>query len=236
MPYAGKTIIARDLAREARKYWRNYELTKAVAVALGESKGSVGAWHDNLDSQGVETSRDCGVYQINIPARLIGTDAESALRTDSLDPAVWTPVFENNVERASEMYNAAWVRDGKQDIRRWQAWVAYTSGWATFPYAWVWHHDADGNPVGPWVATGRYIHKAIAGQMNNLVINEKEWTAEVALSYGKKYAAHFGIADGSELAITKDKAGQELLIWHYPAAPSAPPASGDLYPQPNNGV
>src|SRR5207245_595460 len=132
---------------------------------------------------------------------------ESALRTDSLDPAVWTPVFQHSVKLANDYYSAPWERDGHKDIRRWQAWAAYTSGWATFPYAWVWHHDADGNGIGPWVKTGRYIFQAIAGQMNNLIVNEKLWTPEVALTYASKYASRFGITDGSTPYIATDKLG-----------------------------
>ena len=225
MPYAGKQVAARDIAREARNYWQNYELTKAVATCLAESKGSVGAYNDN-DNE----TRDCGAYQINIPGSKVGTATEFNLRTESFEVDTWLEVFQNNVGTAFDMYSRAWVRDGHQDIRRWQAWYAYTTGWAMFPQVWVWRHAKDENdelvPVGPWVPTGRYIHKAIAGQMNNLVVNEKIWTADVALSYGLRYAKHFGIDDGSVLHIEKDKFGRDLLVWKYPKSPTSPPADG----------
>ena len=237
MPYAGKQVMARDHAQKARAYWVNYELTKAVATAIAESHLYLGAWHDNLDDQGAVTSRDCGVYQFNIPADKIGTDAELALRSESLDPAVYEPVWAHSVALAKDYYDSPWERHGKRDIRRWQAWAAYTSGWATFPYAWVWHHDADGNPVGPWVATGRYVHKAIAGQMNNLVVNEQLWAPEKALAYAEKYAAHFGVVDGSVPVLVTDKAGNVIVSWKYAAKPGAAPADGaGPYPAPNDGV
>lgn len=237
MPYAGKTLMARNLAREARRHWRNYELTKALATPIAESHLSVGAWHDNLGVGGKVSSRDCGLYQINIPASQIGTPYEAALRTESNDPTIYTPVVTYNVYRALDLYNSPWTRDGSPDIRRWQPWVAYTTGWATFPFAWVWHRDADGNDVGPWVPTGRYIFKAIAGQMNNLVVNEKEWTPEKALEYAGKYAAHFAISDGSVPVLAVDGLGNRVVSWKFAPKPIDPPAPGEsIYPTPNNGV
>ena len=180
MPYAGKTVMTRDNARRLKALtpWRNYTLTEGLAVALGESSNSLGAWHDNDDS------RDCGLYQINIPERLVGTATEFRLRTESKDPLVYDPVWENNIHAALSL----------QEERGWQPWVAYP--WAVFPYAWVWHHE-DGVGVGPWVPTGRYLFKAIAGQMNNMIVNERAWTQKQGLFYAKRYADHFGIKDGS---------------------------------------
>jgi hypothetical protein len=162
---------------------------------------------------------------------------EFALRTESLDPAVYMPVLRNSVKKMYAYYNSPWERNGKLEKRRWQAWMAYTSGWATFPYAWVWHRDIDHNPVGPWLRTGRYIFYAIVGQMNNLVVNEKLWSPEMALTYAKKYAAHFEIKDGSDVYLGKDARGNMIVKWRFAPSPTAPPEDGSgPYPQPNNGV
>lgn len=228
--FAGKTIMARDYAREARRYWQNYDLTKAIAKAGAESHFQLGSWNDNPNG-----FRDCGVDQISIPPSQIGTDEEFKLRTESKDPAVWKPVLTYSVERAWQLYNTPWQRDGQPAIRRWQPWVAYTSGWAMFPYAWVWHHEEDENGdlhgIGPWVPTGRYLFKAIAGQMNNLIVNEKLWTPEKALLYAGKYAAHFGVNDGSKPLLSGG-----IVIWQYPPKPTSTPSGDGIYPVKNNGV
>ncbi len=255
--------------------WRNYELTKSVAVALAESAGSLGAWHDNesllkdcdvnqivlnpelymhmivlnpatgkvrLEDGTTEmhppeseviTSRDCGLFQINLRADDVGTEEEANLRTESIDPLVWQPVMDANVQRARLMYDRAWMRDGKQDIRRWQAWVAYITGWATFPEFWVWRQDADHNPVGPWVKTGRYIQRAIAGQMNRRVMFVGDWGEKEAVYYGKRYARHFGINPDALYWDAKNG----IVGWHVPPAPQAAPSDGvGPRPIPNNGV
>lgn len=229
----GKSLMPRTIGGECYRLtdWRGYELTKAIAVSLGESAGTLGAWHDNLDDSGHVSSRDCGLYQINIPASLIGTSYEEDLRTESLEEEIYQPVLENNIAAALAKYNAPWTRDGKSSKRYWQPWVAYTSGWATFPHAWTWKQTA-GEPTGPWQATGRYIYRAIAGQMNMHVVIQKDWTVESALFYGKRYAAHFGITD-AQLFIMKT----DIVGWHYPPAPSSPPADGiGPRPVPNNGI
>lgn len=234
MPYAGKTVMPRVIAASLyeQTLWRNYELTKGVAVALAESAGSIGAWHDNEDDNGVLKSRDCGLFQINIPASKVDTDYEWALRTESLDPMEWEPVMGENIQTAELMYNREWVRNGKSDMRRWQAWVAYNTGWATFPEFWVWR-QVDGEPVGPWVRTGRYIQKAIAGHMNSIVIYRGTWDLDVAFSYGKKYAAHFGV----DTTLMKKDVRQGILGWNVPAMPVDPPEDGiGPRPVPNNGV
>jgi len=229
--YAGKTIMPREIAEVARAQgWFDHELTKAIATALAESKGSLGAWHDNYESDGTTLrSRDCGLYQINIPASKVGTDYENNLRTDSMDEEVWRPVLVANVERARALYDTRWTGNRK---RRWQPWVAYTTGWATFPEWWVWRHDADKQPVGPWVKTGRYLMKAIAGQVNYRIFNE-DWTSETGLDFARKLAAHFGVTQG-ELYI-----GNNLLIgWRkLPPIPTEPPTDGrGPRPVPNDGV
>lgn len=236
MPLAGKQVMARDHAKKARVYWQNYELTKAIATALAESNLFLGAYHDNLDSDGNVLSRDCGIYEFNIPARDIGSDREFSLRTESHDPMEYEPVWDTSVALAKEYYDSRWNRDGKIDIRRWQAWAGYTSGWATFPYAWIWH-QVDGEPVGPWVPVGRYIFRAIAGQMNNLIVNEKIWTPENGLFYAKRYAEHFGIQDGSFPLIVTDRLGNKIISWAYTDTPLKRPADGiGPRPVPNDGV
>lgn len=275
MPLAGKTLIPREIAHQAKAYWSNYELTKAVATALGESAGSLGAYHDNLaelstcdkgdvvlnpelyihmtvldpatgkvrletgeteihpPESEVVISRDCGLYQINIPAAKVGTDAEWELRTESLDPLEYEPVLANNLARARALYDSPWTRDGKADIRRWQPWVAYTKGWATFTEFWIWHQSADGTPTGPWTRTGRYIQKAISGQMNFHLLILKDWTSEQALYYGNRYAKHFGV----EAQLVLSKTEPSIVGFDTPAIPTNPPADGTgPRPQENDGM
>jgi hypothetical protein len=227
----GKHLLARQIADAGHTHWTNYELTKDVATALGESAGYLGARHDNTDSDGNVVSRDCGLMQINIQARFIGTDLEASLRTTSTDPAVYGPVLANNVQAAVDLYEQPWTRNGQPDIRRWQPWVAYTSGWATFPKFWVWH-QVDGVPTGPWVPTGRYVQRAILGQVNRHVLILRDWTPAKALSYARKYAQHFGV-DPSVFFIT----AQGLVSYTPPPAPASPPADGvGPRPAPNNGA
>lgn len=232
MPLAGKVIIPREIAHQAKAHWANYELTKAIAVALGESAGTLGAYHDNEDAHGNVTSRDCGLYQINISFPKIGTEAEFELRTESLDPIEYEPVMLNNLERARALYDSPWLRDGERATRLWQPWVAYTQGWATFPEFWIWHQDAEKNPVGPWVKTGRYIQRAISGQMNFHLQILKDWTAEQALFYGKRYAKHFNV--NAELRLSKKE--PFIVGFDTPPIPTEPPADGvGPRPQENDG-
>jgi len=233
MPLAGKTLMPREIAEALRPYWQNFELTKGIATALGESSGSVGAWHDNTGPNPEDptvTSRDCGLMQDNIAARLIGTAVEASLRTESKDPAVYEPVVWNNVQHAFELYASPWTRDGHKDIRRWQPWVAYTTGWATFGEAWVWHQEG-GDPVGPWTPTGRYIHRAIAGQMNYHLVIKKDWTQTKALDYARFYQQHFHVK-GVTYSIKNG-----IVAATYAKAPASAPADG-VGPRPveNNGV
>lgn len=202
------------------------------------TKDAADRMHLTADAGGTVLSRDCGIYEFNIPASQIGSDTEFALRTESREPTEYMPVFKNSVAKAWDYYMTGWMRNGQHDIRRWQAWAAYTSGWATFPGSWVWHHDADGKGIGPWVPTGRYIFNAIAGQMNNMVVNEKLWTPETALAFGNKYAIHFGIVIGDgKLGLAKDSLGNMIVRWTFPPAPKLPPIDGSgSYPIPNNGT
>lgn len=230
-PYAGKVLMPREIAAETHRYWSNYELTKAIAVAMGESAGSLGAWHDNLAPDGwTLLSRDCGLFQINLPASQVGTQSEFSLRTEDISPAVWGPVLRNNVDHAYALYTTPWFRNDQLDMRRWQPWVAYTTGWATFPEFWVWHQDASGNPVGPWLRTGRYIQQAIVGQMNYHILILKDWDPVAALYYGRRYAYHFGVH--AKLTITK----YGTLAFIAPPMPTAPPLDGiGPRPIPNDG-
>ena len=217
MPYAGKTLMPRVIAELCRPHWKSYELTKAIATSLAESSGSVGAYHDNLDGHGEIKTRDCGLFQINIPAVRVGTYIEEALRTESTVPSEYLSVAKNNIEAAIRLYNTQWDRWRK---RLWNPWVAYTTGWATFPEWWVWRH-VDGQPVGPWVKTGRYIHKAIAGQMYYHIAILRDWSVEQALDYSRLYTSKFHVTTGS----LAEKDG--ILQWvKIPPMPSAPPADG----------
>jgi hypothetical protein len=83
-----------------------HELVTAVAVCLAESPGFDRAYNDNLHDQGQVTSRDVGLWQLNIPASQIGSQVEEDLYDR-----------ENN---AAAMY-ALYVR------RKWQPWAAFNS-------------------------------------------------------------------------------------------------------------
>jgi hypothetical protein len=124
VPLAGHQHQPRDIAALCWDHgWRDLELVHAVAVCLAESQGYDRAFHDNTGDGGQVTSRDVGMFQINIPAVLIGTAAEEAL----YDPQA-------NVERARLLF----------DARGWQPWVAWNSGIA-MDTAW---YRADGKPTG----------------------------------------------------------------------------------------
>jgi hypothetical protein len=216
----GKQLLPRDVASALRDYWSNYELTKGIATVLSESQAFVGAYHTNEDAAGNVLSRDCGVFQINIAAKYIGTPVEFSLRTTSLDSAVYWPVVTNNVQAAWALYNQPWTRNGQPDIRRWQPWYGFTFGWATFPAFWLWK-QTNGVPTGPWVRTGRYIHRAIVGQMNRHVVVVGDWSSAKALRYARAYAQHFGISPAL-LYVT----GSGTVAWHVPPAPTSPPSDG----------
>lgn len=226
---AGHVLMPREIGEEAHNYWQGYELTKSIATCLAESTGALGAYHDNYADAAMTilASRDCGAYQKNIPASAVGTDLEFSLRTESPLEADWRPVFKTNVKAAAQLYNAPWAGGRK---RLWQPWVAYTTGWARFPEWWVWHQDADGKPVGPWMPTGRYIQRAIAGQMNMHVVIKKDMTAKEALALSARYLEKFGVK--GTLFIEGD-----ILKWKVPPKPTVPPKDGvGPRPVPNDGV
>lgn len=228
MPLAGKKLLPREIAELGRSHWKNWELVKMVATALGESAGYVGAWHDNGDA--TVTSRDCGLMQINIQARDIGTPTEEMLRTESLDRVVYWSTATANAAAAYRLYEQPWVRPGDDEpIRRWQPWVAYTTGWATFPGFWIWH-QLNGKPIGPWLPTGRYLQQAIAGVANFHHMTRQDMTLEGALAYARAGAQHFGV--------TADlHARRGYVAFTVPEKPEAPPKDGvGPRPVPNNGV
>lgn len=151
MPYAGPTLLPREVAALLHDTgWRDENLIKMTATILGESNGSVGAWHDNFDKAGSLVSRDCGLGQVSIPAVKVGTNEETRLRTD--------PLY--NLQRCRELWEAPWP--SPTGIRMFQPWVAYRSGWATFAEWWVYTAAEPRR----WAATGRYIHRATVGVAN----------------------------------------------------------------------
>ncbi len=166
-------------------------------------------------------SRDCGIMQINIPWREVGTAREEQLRTTSSDRDTYMRVALNNLRAAADLYRQAWT-GGRR--REWQPWVAYTTGWALYPEAWVWSRVTPGT----WVATGRYLHKAIRGVANahwklgNLSLAGAHAEAE-------RLAGIFGITRGDLL---RDET--RGVYWRYPPKPTQPGTAAD-YPKPNDG-
>lgn len=82
------------------------ELVTAVAVCLAESQGFDRAYNDNMNDQDQVTSRDVGLWQINIPATQIGSQAEEDLYDR-----------ENNAQAMYALYTR----------RGWQPWAAFNS-------------------------------------------------------------------------------------------------------------
>jgi|SRR5215831_1576430 len=82
-------------------------LSLMVMICLAESQGFEEAFNDNLDSTGKVTSRDCGLWQINIPASQIGTQTEMALY--------------DRINNAAAMF-------AKYNSQGYKAWVAYNTG------------------------------------------------------------------------------------------------------------
>lgn len=103
-----------EVARAAHAAgFRDLHLFEAVAVAGSESWLYDKAHCDNVDdSTGETSSRDVGLWQINIPANEIGTKVETYL----LD-------HDKNAHAAYEL----WSRRG------WQPWVGHNTG--------AWLHD-----------------------------------------------------------------------------------------------
>lgn len=82
------------------------DLFLGVAICLSESWGYQRAFNLNKDADGNVLSKDCGLWQINIPASKIGTEDEQLL----FDDAAY------NTERAKALF----------DARRWTPWYGYT--------------------------------------------------------------------------------------------------------------
>jgi len=82
------------------------DLFLGVAICLSESQGYQRAYNLNKDADGNVLSKDCGLWQINIPATKIGTDEEARLFDD--------PAY--NTERAKQLF----------DVRHWTPWYGYT--------------------------------------------------------------------------------------------------------------
>jgi hypothetical protein len=209
MPYAGHTLRPREAADYiARKWQSTDERHKGLATMMAESRGNVGAWNDNLNKDGSLASRDCGLFQINVNAYDL-PGLEPDLRTESHDPLVWDSVVRTNVGYAKNMW----------DRRKWQPWVAYNTGWATFSEAWVWRH-VDGEPTGPWVATGRYIHKAIVGWAN--------WNLMIALTKNPTGALASAHRQQTKWKVKGElglRAGKVAFI-SLPPKPEEPPTDG----------
>lgn len=228
MPLAGKQLLPRQIAELGHVYWRDdEELTKMVATALGESQGFVGANHLNGDDPAMATSEDCGLMQINIQGSAIGGPVERALMTSSKVEAEWRPIAEANVRSAAALYNEVGQVSGR---RHWQPWVAYTTGWATFPEWWVWHQNAAGKPIGPWMKTGRYLQRALVGVANYHLAISKDKSPAEAVALAQKLARTFKVQ--GDLGI---RAG--IVAWLLvPAEPVMPPRDGiGPRPVPNQG-
>lgn len=224
MPYAGKTLMQREVVALAAPHWPNQKV-KATATAIAESHCSLGAWHDNPRDDGSIASRDCGLFQINIDGDEIGSAREGRLRTESLIPADYLDVARENVREAYGL----WSR------RKWQPWVAYTSGWAMFPEAWAWHHITDehgkSKPAGPWVPAGRYLHQAIRAVANWHLLIASDLGIGESLDEAIRLADQFGITKGD---IVYDV--RHAVYWKYPPSPTEPPTDAAMgYPVRNDG-
>jgi len=224
MPFAGDQLQPREVVDLVNEQWPQNRV-KATAVILAESQGFVGAYHLNFAPDGATLlSEDCGLMQINVNAKDIPSPREERLFTDAA----------YNVAEGRQLYDAPMTRDGKPDKRRFQPWVAYTSGWATFPEFWTWHQE-NGVPVGPWVPTGRYIQKAIAGVANWHQIIAETMTAAEALAFAEVMGGRFGVPVLPVL-VTQKTTGFRLVTFTAPRRPAAPPADGvGPRPVPNSG-
>jgi hypothetical protein len=229
MPFEGKTLMQREIVDFVAPLWPTSKV-KGTAVSLGESKGSLGAYNDNLDGDFL-VSRDCGAMQINIPASAIGTELENSLRTASTDPVVYVPVAEHNFRVGRALYDQPMTRDGKPGWRRWQPWVAYTSGWAMFPEWWVWH-QVNGVPAGPWMPSGRFVQQAIRAVANWHLLIAKDMDVKAALAEAERLAEKFNVTTG-----ILDYSVRNAVFWHIPPHPTSPPLDGvGPRPVPNDGL
>jgi hypothetical protein len=170
-------------------------------------------------------SRDCGLYQINIPARLVGSDYENSIRSESLDPAVYLPIAKANVQAAYEKWSEPYSRPpGLPDLALWRPWAAYRSNWVMDTEAYVWHHIVDENgvpqPAGPWVTSGRYLFQAIRAAANYHLFILEDMSAAEAVAEAERLATYWKITTGDILH--DDRHG---VYWKYPDPPTDPPTA-----------
>jgi hypothetical protein len=149
----GERITPRYIAQYCwDQGWRDKDLIIAVATCLSESQGYIEAVNDNVDKEtGQIKSRDCGLFQINIPKNQVGTIMEDRL---------YEPEY--NVYRAWKLYES----------RGFQPWYGYTLGYATSPKWWTYSEKYK-----EWRRTGRYIQRAVKG-VANFYGNELEIATE----------------------------------------------------------
>ncbi len=242
--------------------WHDIDLIKITGTALGECRGSVGAFNLNAvpasavlarDWQGpdwkvrlasdvdkdtgvlladtvyaaknvgpnvlVVPGKDCGLLQINIDVRKMGTEYEHRLLHE--------PDF--NAHEGRLLFDEPGPNNGK---RRFGPWVAYTSGWVMFPEWWTWHQKDD-IPVGPWVPTGRFVHRAVRGWANFQVMN-RGLLLPIALEAANRHATKFGIK-GAVLVEGKFPELAAIDWTPVPYKPLLPPADG-IGPRPKKNT
>src|SRR5262245_37499426 len=137
----GRQYQPKEIARLCYKYgWRDKNLIIAVATCLSESDGWDQAYNLNRDDEGNILSKDCGLFQISIPADKVGSQYES----DLFDA-------EKNVAMARRYFEG----------REWRPWYGYVNGHALNPDWWRWSDKYQ-----EWRPGGRRIHKAIRGVAN----------------------------------------------------------------------
>jgi len=127
--------------------WKDpLELVTVVAIVLSESAGFVHAHCDNLDDQGRVTSRDCGLFQINVPFAVpddppVKAEVRSGSKVGRA--AKWGSQFEleENFRAARSLY----------ERRGFQPWHGFTGGIAL----------GEGY-------RGRYVQRAVRGVANFL--------------------------------------------------------------------
>jgi len=104
----GKQVQPRalaDLAYKAGMMDAN-NLSLIVMICLAESQGYDHAFNDNFDNNGNTISRDCGLWQINIPADQIGTSVETNLYDTSKNAAAMFAKFKSQGFKAWVAYNS----------------------------------------------------------------------------------------------------------------------------------
>lgn len=103
-----------------------------------------GTVEDHPPESEVISSRDVGLWEINLPASAIGTPREAGLYDPDANAQAARNLFEN---------------------RGWDPWVGYTSGVALNPSWWKWSETRQA-----WVSPGRRLHKAIKGVANFMAL------------------------------------------------------------------